>query len=259
MRVQNFLATPRQLEPFLWTAVGACARGFGLQTVRAREVALLATATLLFYYGLSESSRWYHMIRGQSHLKLYVLYNVLEVGDRLCTSLGLDILEAVGELPSFQFVIYVVAMGYVLVHSVVLYVQILTLNVAINSNSQTLLSLLVSNQFVELKSSVFKKFDVDSLFQLSCAGMCVCVELMFGRRGGEIPAGRVLAGDLDAQCELPGGVRGVKVDAHGRGGDCGERIGRRLAEACVHWQVQPHRRRRLSGLWAHRSHRCARA
>ena len=48
--------------------------------------------------------------------------------------------------------------------------QLISLNVAINSYDHALLTLLVSNQFVEIKGSVFKKFEKDSLFQITCAG-----------------------------------------------------------------------------------------
>lgn len=46
----------------------------------------------------------------------------------------------------------------------------ISLNVAINSYSDSLLSLLISNQFSEIKSTVFKKFERENLFQISCAG-----------------------------------------------------------------------------------------
>lgn len=49
--------------------------------------------------------------------------------------------------------------------------QMISLNVAINSYDHALLTLLVSNQFVEIKGSVFKKFEKDNLFQITCAGM----------------------------------------------------------------------------------------
>lgn len=58
---------------------------------------------------------------------------------------------------------------FVVVHSIVLFYQAITLNVAINSYNNALLTLLVSNQFVEIKSAVFKKFEKENLFQLSCA------------------------------------------------------------------------------------------
>lgn len=51
----------------------------------------------------------------------------------------------------------------------VLFFQAITLNVSINSYSNALLTLLVSNQFVEIKSAVFKKFEKENLFQLACA------------------------------------------------------------------------------------------
>lgn len=48
--------------------------------------------------------------------------------------------------------------------------QTISLNVAVNSFDHALLTLLVSNQFVEIKGSVFKKFEKDNLFQITCAG-----------------------------------------------------------------------------------------
>jgi len=51
-----------------------------------------------------------------------------------------------------------------------LFFQVVTLNVAVNSYSNALLSLLMSNQFVEIKATVFKKFEKENLFQMSCAG-----------------------------------------------------------------------------------------
>lgn len=48
--------------------------------------------------------------------------------------------------------------------------QLISMNVAVNSYDHALLTLLVSNQFVEIKGSVFKKFEKDSLFQITCAG-----------------------------------------------------------------------------------------
>ena len=48
--------------------------------------------------------------------------------------------------------------------------MVLTLNVAINSFNNALLTLLLSNQFVEIKGSVFKRFEKENLFQLACSG-----------------------------------------------------------------------------------------
>jgi len=41
-----------------------------------------------------DGSRLYHIIRGQNTLKLYVIYNVLEVLDRLCSAFGQDVMDS---------------------------------------------------------------------------------------------------------------------------------------------------------------------
>ncbi|QRV96480.1 TAPT1-like protein [Ceratobasidium sp. AG-Ba] len=47
--------------------------------------------------------------------------------------------------------------------------RLISLNVTINAYDNALLTLLISNQFVEIKGSVFKKFEKDNLFQITCA------------------------------------------------------------------------------------------
>lgn len=54
-------------------------------------------------------------------------------------------------------------------HTLIMLYQLLALNVAVNSYDHALLTLLVSNQFVEIKGCVFKKFEKDNLFQITCA------------------------------------------------------------------------------------------
>ena len=44
--------------------------------------------------------------------------------------------------------------------------QATTLNVAFNSHNKALLTIMMSNNFVELKGSVFKKFEKNNLFQV---------------------------------------------------------------------------------------------
>ena len=48
------------------------------------------TCMIMMYF---DPSRMYHGIRGQAAIKLYVIYNVLEVCDRLFSALGQDVLE----------------------------------------------------------------------------------------------------------------------------------------------------------------------
>ncbi|TKA80286.1 hypothetical protein B0A55_03022 [Friedmanniomyces simplex] len=116
-----------------------------------------------------------------SAIKLYVIYNVLEVFDRLFSALGQDILECLFSKETLErnekgrskllrpFWLWVLALVYVVIHSTALFYQVVTLNVAVNSYSNALLTLLMSNQFVEIKGTVFKKFEKENLFQLTCA------------------------------------------------------------------------------------------
>ncbi|GAU92119.1 hypothetical protein RvY_04242 [Ramazzottius varieornatus] len=124
----------------------------------------------------------YHFLRGQAVVKLYIMFNMLEVADRLCSSFGQDILESLfwtaspatppnekrmtrlGILPQI-----IITLLYVLVHSLVVLIQITTLNIAMNSQNRALLVILLSNNFVEIKGSVFKKFEKKNLYQISCS------------------------------------------------------------------------------------------
>ncbi|EFA80142.1 DUF747 family protein [Heterostelium album PN500] len=185
------------------------------------------------FLNLVDSSMVYHHIRGQAVIKLYIIYNVLEVLDKLCCSFGQDIFDSLywmsvslrgsqtnstttgsssssstakstssssssssSSTPSkststtatvppppfsskfqqmgsgqilapFQHII--VCTIYVCLHSLILFTQVITLNVAINSYNNSLLTLIMSNNFVELKGSVFKRFEKENLFQISCS------------------------------------------------------------------------------------------
>jgi len=128
-----------------------------------------------------DASRMYHGIRGQSAIKLYVIYNVLEVCDRLLSALGQDVLECLLSRETLDrnpdgrskilrpFWMFLLALTYNVMHATALFYQVITLNVAVNSYSNALLTLLMSNQFVEIKGTVFKKFEKENLFQVTCA------------------------------------------------------------------------------------------
>ena len=139
---------------------------------------IIISCYILMYF---DASMMYHNIRGQAAIKLYVIYNALEVFDRLLSALGQDVLECLfanetldrkpngrSKLirPAWLFVL---ALVYNIVHSLALFYQVITLNVAVNSYSNALLTLLMSNQFVEIKGTVFKKIEKENLFQMTCA------------------------------------------------------------------------------------------
>ena len=143
---------------------------------------LIAAATAL---GAVQVSRVYHYIRGEAIIKLYVIFNILEIFDKLACSLGQDVMDGLYRttrdhlaldgcpgsrramlLLGFHFVVAVI---YVVSHALILFVQIVCLNVAINSRNNALFTLLISNNFMELKASVFKKFEAENLFQVACS------------------------------------------------------------------------------------------
>ncbi|BGP51391.1 hypothetical protein JCM10450v2_007333 [Rhodotorula kratochvilovae] len=144
------------------------------------KAAILA-GTLFLLHKVTDASKMYHGVRGQETIKLYVLFNVLEIADRLCCSFGQDLQDSLFSRQTFgrrtdgshphlrPAALFGLTLGYVVAHSVVLFYQLITLNVAVNSYSNALLTLLLSNQFVEIKGSVFKKFEKENLFQLTCA------------------------------------------------------------------------------------------
>ncbi|KAG6837008.1 hypothetical protein H0H93_016468 [Arthromyces matolae] len=115
---------------------------------------LLLVISILLLYPLTDASKIYHTIRGQDTIKLYVIFNALEPTSVRHLSQNV-IVKAEGICP--------------VTHALVMVYQLISLNVAINSYDHALLTLLVSNQFVEIKGSVFKKFEKDNLFQITCA------------------------------------------------------------------------------------------
>ncbi|VDD77420.1 unnamed protein product [Mesocestoides corti] len=54
-------------------------------------------------------------------------------------------------------------------HCLLLLAQVTTLNVAFNSQNRSLLTVIISNNFVELKGNVFRKMGKSNLFQIACA------------------------------------------------------------------------------------------
>jgi hypothetical protein len=120
----------------------------------------------------------YHWIRGQAMIKLYVLIAIVEVFDRLMCSMGTDCLDSmywntVNRPKSSRMLISVaVVLVYCTVHTLFLFVHVATLNVAMNSADQALLALLVSGNFAEIKSTVFKKYNRPALFKLTASDIC---------------------------------------------------------------------------------------
>ena len=120
----------------------------------------------------------YHWIRSQSMVKLYLLVAIVEVFDRLMCSLGQDCLDSLywnttrRPRSSRLIVSALVVLVYTGLHSFLLFVHVATLNVAMNSDDQALLSLLIGGNFAEIKSTVFKKYNKATLFKITASDIC---------------------------------------------------------------------------------------
>lgn len=209
-RVYTFIRVPRELEKMMTYGFFLCMDAFlfiftflplrvviaGLRfltipcSIRSRhsrlkaaeicdllKVVILVVCTYLL--DKLDISMLYHIVRGQAVIKLYIIYNMLEVADKLFSSVGQDILDALfwtatekrdkkrdhlGIVPHL-----LLAIIYVTLHAILAIFQATTLSVAFNSFSTALLTIMMSNNFVELKGSVFKKFDKFNLYQISCS------------------------------------------------------------------------------------------
>lgn len=145
--------------------------------------AFLIVASVIILSPL-DTSKVYHRIKRQSTVKLYVLFSLLEMSDQLLSSVGQSLLTVVVShncykrmrqkqlFLLFLGVIYLTCHGYVLVY------QTISLNIATNSCSNALLTLLLSMQFSEIKGSVFKKIDKEGLFQIGMSDVAERFKLL---------------------------------------------------------------------------------
>lgn len=105
-------------------------------------------------------------------LKLYVLIAMAEIFDRLMCSLGQDCLDSLywnttrRPKSSRMLISIAIALVYTALHSLILFIHVATLNVAMNSADEALLALLIGGNFAEIKSTVFKKYNKPSLFKI---------------------------------------------------------------------------------------------
>ena len=197
--IYNFLQVPFNLEPLLVLGYVTCLDCFlqlitflpirvlfalvtlarGRNLTRGQQCNLLRAllvATVSFVLLKLDMSQTYHMVRNQAMLKLYVIFNLLEVFDKLCASFGQDILDSLDSAAVSRrrwrgglALDFFIALVYTLLHTMVLFYHSVALNIALNSHSNLLITLLISNNFVELKGNVFKKVERENLFQISCS------------------------------------------------------------------------------------------
>nr|PVC51136.1 hypothetical protein MACL_00001831 [Theileria orientalis] len=244
-------------------------------------VRFLVLVATIYIFSHIDTSKVYHNIKGQPLMKLYVIFNMLEICERLCRSFSRDIMdslvrttikiffhhfpeetssnstnnmEAFGggdEYGDWDFktaknanssklevteavkstfnqikdlvksvsskydedrkgrscrkysdsfniyykfaFLYVSVVATISFHSFLHLVRVLSLNIAINSPESTMFLLLITNNFSEIKSTVFKKYDAVSLFvifasdavercYLFCDGLLVILKMSTSKR-----------------------------------------------------------------------------
>ncbi|KAG7352070.1 Eukaryotic membrane protein family-domain containing protein [Nitzschia inconspicua] len=146
----------------------------------AYQIIQMGTIFVVYQYVLKpiDISILYHWIRVQSMVKLYLLIAIVEVFDRLMCSLGQDCLDSLYWNTTRRpwsmrlYVSILVVLTYAAVHSILLFIHVATINVAMNSDDQALLSLLIGGNFAEIKSTVFKKYNKASLFKITATDIC---------------------------------------------------------------------------------------
>eukprot|EP00937_MAST-01D_sp_MAST-1D-sp2_P000009 g9.t1 len=118
----------------------------------------------------------YHTMKTQSAMKLYVVTAMVEISDKLLCSLGQDILDSLYYTTRYHPHRYaqlagdfLIANVFMVLHAGLFFLHVVSLEVAMNHKGSILLTLLISNNFAELKTSVFKKFTEGNLYQITCA------------------------------------------------------------------------------------------
>nr|QKY88623.1 transmembrane anterior posterior transformation protein 1 [Tetracapsuloides bryosalmonae] len=205
-RIKKFLRTPFELEKFIFVTGLFCMDDFIscftilplrlLLCIPISMISYLKYKKLIYSFGRDifkiinifmvliflskfEVSYIYHVVKAQNIIKIYVFFNILDVIDKLFSSIGHDMNNSFftqsHSLRSKYFFLFrkfhyfCLALIYNYLHSIVILLQTICLCVAVNSRSRALLTLVISNQFLEVKGSIFKKFDSRTLFLLMCS------------------------------------------------------------------------------------------
>ncbi|KAI0984617.1 hypothetical protein GJ496_004561 [Pomphorhynchus laevis] len=197
-RVSLILNVPFSVEPLLTLGFMQCLTVFfamftivPLQSVLSSiqynkrisrlRISAIVLATMITV-GLVDMDRLYHAVRGQSIVKIYFIYNAVDLADRLLASMGQDIIEygfhsddlggdddmVSTKLSKTQTSLgvclkYLFVLVYLVLHSYLILCQVTALNVAFNSHNKALFAVWISNNFAEVKQAVFKKFEHSGL------------------------------------------------------------------------------------------------
>uniref|UniRef100_A0A673A3A1 Transmembrane anterior posterior transformation 1a n=1 Tax=Sphaeramia orbicularis TaxID=375764 RepID=A0A673A3A1_9TELE len=187
-RVYTCMRIPKELEKLMIFGFFLCMDAFlYVFTLLPLRVLLALLRLLTLGYRLLQPAQVCDMLKGlilvlcfsMMHYSVIKLYIIYICGDRLFSSFGQDILDALywtatepkepkrDSIGSSLTSLCSLLCLYPFLHAILIMVQASTLNVAFNSHNKSLLTIMMSNNFVEIKGSVFKKFEKNNLFQMS--------------------------------------------------------------------------------------------
>ncbi|KAJ1604637.1 transmembrane domain-containing protein [Cryptosporidium canis] len=160
----------------------------------------------IYIFSRLDISFFYHYFRGQGLLKLYVIFNMLEIFEKLFRSFGRDLIDTYLEsiiqmFSSIGFVEgkyekeqissnftnllldtlskYFLVIVYLLIHCIIHMIRGLALNISLNSSEYTMFLIVITNNFAEIKSTVFKTYHSISLFTISCSDTIERFQLLY--------------------------------------------------------------------------------
>lgn len=136
-------------------------------TLPRTRFSILNLSTLIFsFYIICRFTpvQMYHLIRHQSLIRLYVIFNFLDICERLVETLLNDISEAL--LKKIHITYFIVHLIFTTIQAFISYIYFAALHVTINSHSDKLYALLLGVNFYEVRSVVFKRYTVDTLNEL---------------------------------------------------------------------------------------------
>jgi transmembrane anterior posterior transformation protein 1 len=153
---------------------------------------LIRLTTLIFcvsiFHEYVDFSVYYHYLRAQSLLKLYFLFNMLEIFERLVRSWGTDIEESLSAsltssgAPDEQSSSILTSLGfvfYVIIHSAMHFCRLLLISVSLVSGDSSMFMIVVTNNFAEIKGTVFKKYDQKAMYGVFASDIVERVNLFF--------------------------------------------------------------------------------
>jgi len=159
--------------------------GFQISTTQRIDLlrfSLLFFSVLIFNLYV-DFSVLYHYLRAQSLLKLYFIFNMLEILERLVRSWGSDLMDSLvakvaeRSADSSLAVNWIFSLFYNCVHAHVHFWRVLLVSVALVSADSSMFMIVLTNNFSEIKS-VFKKYEQRSVYPLLCSDIVERIYLL---------------------------------------------------------------------------------